>query len=653
MYLRSLKLWNFRKYGSAGEKLDLHKPDLAVPFTQGLNVLIGENDSGKTTIIDAIKLVLHTHSGEWIRLTPEDFHRQANRLRIECRFDALSDEEAAHFVEWLGMDGEGEDAKPYLKVLVDVAKKANELLPYDVRAGADDEGHALDAEARAYLLTTYLKPLRDAEAELVPRRNSRLSQILSGLPAFRGKEDHELKQISQCFECLLQMYFRRDHRDRDCCKDETKCPRTGFFPDEARAGTEANIRKDLQRMLNDFFGHPDYQAAFGVMPRQLRNILEQFKLSLSDEELGLGSQNLLFIATELLNLRRANWTGLKLALVEELEAHLHPQAQMRVVEYLQNEAQPEITADRQESEANEGDGTGAARQGNQRSGFQAILTTHSPNLASKVKLKNLIICHGTQIFPMGEHTELGKPDYAFLERFLDATKANLFFAKGVILVEGPSEELLLPALANKVGCDLTKAGVSVVNVGSKAFLRYARVFRRKDDRRMDIPVAVVTDLDIKPDEYKAVDVDARTEKDCDVPKAIDAKKLKYEGQRVKAFVSPHWTLEYCLARSQSLSPLLYKAIQGAIDEMRQDDTSVAAITELYEAFSGDRRQEELAFDLYQNLIVRERISKPTIAQHMAKGLQEANLSEADLADGDSTAYLMNAIKYVTLQNDNR
>ncbi len=61
-----LKLWNFRKFGSGSDDLNLDEPDLEVPFTQGLNVLIGENDSGKTAIIDAIKLVLLTHSGEWI-----------------------------------------------------------------------------------------------------------------------------------------------------------------------------------------------------------------------------------------------------------------------------------------------------------------------------------------------------------------------------------------------------------------------------------------------------------------------------------------------------------------------------------------------------------------------------------------------------------
>ena len=96
--------------------------------------------------------------------------------------------------------------------------------------------------------------------------------------------------------------------------------------------------------------------------------------------------------------------------MEEIEAHIHPQAQMKVIESLQRKTK--------------------------ESGVQLIMTTHSPNLASKLKLENLIICHNNQAFPMGSgYTELAEPDYRFLERFLDVTKSNLFFSEGVMLVE--------------------------------------------------------------------------------------------------------------------------------------------------------------------------------------------------------------------------
>src|SRR5690625_7315182 len=117
MYLSNLKLWNFRKFGK-NSTFDLEKPDLDLNFTTGINVLIGENDSGKSAIVDAIKLTLKTHSYEWVRLDWDDFHDGSDRLRIEIRFDELSDNEDKNCKEWLGWNSEKDDAKPYLVLIM-------------------------------------------------------------------------------------------------------------------------------------------------------------------------------------------------------------------------------------------------------------------------------------------------------------------------------------------------------------------------------------------------------------------------------------------------------------------------------------------------------------------------------------------------------
>ena len=116
------------------------------------------------------------------------------------------------------------------------------------------------------------------------------------------------------------------------------------------------------------------------------------------------------MALELIALREQE-IGVQLTLIEEIEAHLHPQAQLRVIKSFEKylEDNPSLNA-------------------------QYILTTHSPTLASSIKLENLIIIYEGEAYPMREeYTKLGEDDYTFLDRFLDATKANLFFAKGVIL----------------------------------------------------------------------------------------------------------------------------------------------------------------------------------------------------------------------------
>ena len=199
MYICNLKLWNYRKYGSA-EEIDLQKPNLDLNFTNGLNVLIGENDSGKTAIIDAIKTVLKTHSYEWIRIDEQDFFIGKDRFRIEITFDDLSNDEAKNFTEWLGWHGEGEDTKPYLRLIYDVSKVNSRIVNSDIKAGVDSEGYQLTFEAKEYLKSTYLKPLRDAKNELIPKKNSRLSQILQEHKAFSGDENtHHLITIFQTY----------------------------------------------------------------------------------------------------------------------------------------------------------------------------------------------------------------------------------------------------------------------------------------------------------------------------------------------------------------------------------------------------------------------------------------------------------------------
>ena len=81
MYLSELRLWNFRKYGIKGDSFDTAAPGLIVPFKEGINVLVGENDSGKTTIIDAIRYALRTQSGEFIQFDEKDFHQNINGKR--------------------------------------------------------------------------------------------------------------------------------------------------------------------------------------------------------------------------------------------------------------------------------------------------------------------------------------------------------------------------------------------------------------------------------------------------------------------------------------------------------------------------------------------------------------------------------------------
>ena len=83
---------------------------------------------------------------------------------------------------------------------------------------------------------------------------------------------------------------------------------------------------------------------------------------------------------------------------------MHPQAQLRLISYLQNEYN--------------------------ENNVQIIISTHSPILASKINLKNLILMKNATGYDLAEgQTGLQKGDYLFLQSFLDSTKANLFFLR--------------------------------------------------------------------------------------------------------------------------------------------------------------------------------------------------------------------------------
>lgn len=622
MYLSKLRLWNFRKYGSKGH-LNETKPDLIVEFKPTLNVLIGENDSGKTAIIDAIKYVLNTKSLEYFRLDDKDFYQdigtgeRATELRIECKFKNFNSSEAGSFLEWIGFDGENQYE---LTVWLTATRTKDNRIITIIKAGQDEEGIQLDGEARENLKVTYLKPLRDALTELTPGYKSRLAQILGGHDVFKAKttEDpnkkwkHELETKAKEANDIIK----------------------GYFKDKNEGATiTQEILDNLKALSFDGF---DKKPAFEITDEELSDILKTLKLVNDSNKAGLGSLNKLYMATEFLLLRQSKGRELQLALIEEIEAHLHPQAQLKVIDALQND-----------EHLNKG---------------QLILTTHSTTLASKVKLDNLILCHENDVYPMfndEKHTKLDKGDYEFLERFLDATKANLFFAKGVIIVEGDAENLLIPAIAEIINRPLQNYGVSIVNVGSTAFMRYAKIFQRKDGKTLNIPVACITDLDIKQKIETNDNIIAVNKKSTEDEKK---KKEKVKGDTVEVFTSPLWTLEHDLLNSEELTRqlLLQSILEAQLIQNRENYEGLTDIDEKKKKELSEKRIEKyatnskckewIACKIYSKYLENNRVSKAITAQRFAYHLLKNKASIKTIIEtAPEFQYIRDAIYHVTKQ----
>lgn len=621
MYLKELRLWNFRKYGKADMS---GSPALTINFKRYLNVLIGENDSGKTAIIDAIRLVLGTKSFEQTRIDEKDFYFDKEKnirersFKIEIIFNDLSDEEAGQFLEWGNFD---EDNEYELKLQM-VAENQNNRITYEINAGPDDNGSQLDGKVRELLKVTYLKPLRDAESELTPGYRSRIAQILLSLKDFHKQKDdegnekkHELEKIFEDANDKISKYMNPEKIDDVLDKPVHL------------------INYYLQQFLDEY---DERKAEFKASPVELIRILKRLELNIEENLSGLGTLNKLFMAAELLSLESETRPSNKMALIEELEAHLHPQAQLRVIKALEEESQDKK--------------------------IQLILTTHSTTIGSSVPLNNLIICKDKNVFPMWKgKTELSDGDFNFLQRFLDATKANLFFAKGVIIVEGDAENILIPTIAEIIGKPLHKYGVSIVNVGSTAFLRYAKIFMRTDEQNMDIPVSVITDMDVRPEKYYVYKRKSiPTEKNLIEKRKEKKDKYKKNGD-VRYFISKLWTLEYDLAISKDLRSLIYQSILAAKNVKNDDEYDLinkenrSAVKKEAEDFIKENiaiSDQELAFEIYKPLL-EKKCSKAVAAQYFATILDAQKDSIKTIIENDDhIEYIIDAINHVTPEKKN-
>jgi len=660
MYLSQLMIENFRQFGASD-------PPFALTFAPGVTALVGENDSGKTAVIDAIRYALLTRDTDYIRVQPDDFHiadgSEAIEIVIRCRLSGLSIEEKGAFAEHLTYeDGEAVLYVHWRARRLTQSPVSRRLADVSVRSGVDGSGPSFDLVARQLLSAAYLKPLRDAEREMSPGSGSRLSQVLGNFPDIKDGEKFDADKPPETLDLASKLslgglaeYFRHLVNQHKGVSSAQNAINTSYLSQLMLAGESLHGRIT--------FTHGGTDRA------RIRQILERLQLDLlegpagtSRGRYGLGSNNLLYVACELLLLGKdPEGEGFPLLLIEEPEAHLHPQRQLRLMEFLGSAAGSEIPGSR---------------------AVQVILSTHSPNLASKIPLENLVLMEGQRAYSLAQNdTKLNKNDYRFLERFLDSTKANLFFARGLLIVEGDAEAIVLPALARMLKRDLTQHGVSIVNVGGTGLRRYARILQRSDPSRGEptVPVACLADMDVMPDcapQILGLITDAndnawsnsrrrwRVRRDFgsdDVPQdqALAAHRSKLaagDSGPVKTFVSDHWTFEYDLARSGLAREVFMAAMLAKNDDPLNDDRknrsgvasdAVKTFDGLKAAYADD--PDVLCSHVYR-VFAAERASKAVAAQYLVEILEakvKAKDSTFKVSADNLPKYLVEAINHVT------
>lgn len=310
---------------------------------------------------------------------------------------------------------------------------------------------------------------------------------------------------------------------------------------------------------------------------------------------GLGYNNLIFTSATLGTLRRSPQFSFRSILVEEPEAHLHPQLQMLLLKYFTT-----VVADKEGSEV------------------QVIASSHSPILASQAPIDSVVCVQENG----GEVTAVSVAAIEFdpqmkkkLQRFLDATKAELFFARRILMVEGIAEALMLPVLTRVMEGDLKKSAVTIVNTDGLNFNCFLPLFGKD---KITAPVVVLTDGDAP----KIGDPCSATAAELKAKEA-DITNLRVERSEI--------TFEHELARSASLLPLMLTAFEAMHPNVG------ASLKTSIDALSTNDQKADAFYSQFKTTVK----SKGIFAQELAALVENTTLEPSAVPE-----YIQRALRFL-------
>jgi len=607
MYLRQVEIEGFKSFGRR----------FTVEFHAGLNVLVGENGAGKTGVINALRQLFQDSESGKRSINERDFHKSfaleavpATSFAIKAIFGDLSVFEKVALDSWCG----GQD-EAVLNLTV-LNREVRGRYSQDLWGGAIRTG-VFNQQTLDLIHCIYLPPLRDAEQKLREGRQSRLSKLMKALckdqlqACTKNGELHPLEV--KVAEFNTQLAEEQDIK-------------------RANALISSSLRSALGERLSQNTMIQFSESNFTRIVEGLRLLyfpngspveLSQFR---SLDENSLGYNNLLYIASILAELIVEDGDGPgertlhKLLLIEEPEAHLHPQLQIRLLKHLQ-----EVALNKN---------------------IQVVITTHSTVISSAVSINNIIHITGgaDPLAVPARYCGLSEPSRRFIDRWLDVTKSNLLFSKGVILVEGVAEAIALPELAKIVLADRGKGlntmddyGVSVINLNGIYFSHFMQLFCQIEgeprSRNLPIPCAGLTDKD-----------PAKTQKVLVGEQAVEVVVKPYLGnlavgtnpalalipnitksQYGRLFCGELKTFEYDLAMTADNLEVM---LQVAYENWPTDGPVKASFKDMLEADFGALREAQKAEYAYELL---ERIDSNSMGKGLYAQLLADKLEQGDCA----------------------
>lgn len=517
MHLKYLQIVNYKNLKST-----------RFEFKSGSNTIIGENDAGKSNAMNALRILLDdSYYYNEKRLKESDFSYalddwKGHWIIISAYFDEITADEKKEDVckEIIPQNEDQNFLKSYIrcdglnygtvtlfirpnkmkrKELASAKTKAEfEAIRNGITLIDYDFCYTARSQADFTNLETYKSVVGDIDnSKYTDPDNDDLSTLgtpitildiwrhisIVYIDALRDVQSELHKPKNPIRRIVDTIQSEIAEKDVETIKDKIRELNETISGVAQVADIGEHINGKLQEMIGMVYS-PDI-----MLESQLRDDMNSLSkyltmLPASQEDinqLGLGHLNMIYIALKLVEFEfNRRHELLNIMIIEEPEAHIHTHIQKTLFDNL----------------------------GLSKDYTQVLMTTHSTHLSEVSEIQRVNVLKAeknitTVMRPTNALDGFGSDVLKLkavslvtsLERYLDAKRSVLLFSKGVILVEGDGEEILIPHLVKKaLGITLDELGVGLVNVGSVGFENVAALF---DEKRLQRYCAIITDLDVQ------------------------------------------------------------------------------------------------------------------------------------------------------------